>query len=390
MALIKRVNNLPTVKLAKQALPIIAKTYGQVKPVVDVAPIVINNTKKLSKRIRRLLGSYGGNITVTEGAAPGSVSAPVAISKRVAGMTPKFIQSEGKFGFKHREMVGSILPAVDLAVNNGDPVAGKLRVSPSNSSLFTWLPGMAQMFDMYRFTQLRFTYVPVTNTSTDGRVSLIWDKDSQDPLPGDVSALSAYGHSAESAPWAENELVIPCDNTWRFVNDTNATDRKLVDFGQLMFATYASSSATMLGNIYVNYKVEFKEPQPLSGMVEMFDRSTSFALTGSTIRGANYISDQNVVTTSNSLSLFVNTPGTFLVTLVLNAGAAGTPSWGGNSRLLGNSLNGTGGGVTILTFTIVSNGVPNTVPSFSFPGLTGLSRVRLTMVRASPDTAYLA
>jgi hypothetical protein len=389
MALIKRVNNLPTVKLAKQLVPVVASKANMVNQALDLAPMVVSGTKKLSKAARRLLGSSGGNITFTEGAAPGSVSAPVAISRRVAGMKPKYKETRGTISIKHRELVTSINGSSSLSVNNGDFNVGKYRLNPSNHALFTWLPGTGQLYDMYRFTSFRVLYIPTCSTTTTGRVSLVWDRDSQDALPVDRAALSAYGHSAESAPWAENLLVIPGDNTWRYVNDTNTADRKLVDFGQFLFATYSSASPVSLGDIYIEYVVEFKEPQPLSGMVQMFDRTTSLGLTGSTIRGANYISDFNVVTTVNSLSIFLNVPGTFLFTIVLNSGAAGTFSFGGNSAQVGNVLAATGGGVTALTFTMTSSGIPDSNPSFSFPGLTGLSRVRMTLVRSSPDTAYL-
>lgn len=390
MAMIKRVNKLPTVQMAKQLLPLVPSAK-LVNNAVDVVPLVVQGSKKLSKAAKRLLGRYGGNITYTEGAKPGSVSAPVAISQRVAGMKPRFTQTAGSVKIVHRELITTILPADSLTVNNGDTNTGKYRVNPSNNALFTWLQGQAQLYDMYRFTKLRFTYIPTTNTTATGRVSVIWDKDSQDPLPQDRAAISSYAHYADSAPWAENYLVVPCDNVWRYMNDTNAVDRKLVDFGQLIFATYSSVSSVPHGDLYVEYTVEFKEPQPISGMTCMFDRDVSLGPVGSTIRGSNYISDTNVVTSGGNVGVFLNVPGTYLVTLVINAGSVGGLTFPGNGKLIGSSLNVTGGGATSLSFTVASTGVPNaSAATFNVGSVVTPTRVRLTISRSSPETAYLA
>lgn len=390
MAMVKRINNLPTVKLAKQALPLLTNPK-LVNKAIDVVPLVVQGGQKLSKAAKRLLGAYGGNISYTEGAKPGAISAPVAISRRVAGMKPRFVRSEGSVKIVHREFIASVLPSNDLTVNNGDVNVGKYRVNPSNNALFTWLQGQAQLYDMYRFTRLRITYIPTTGSTSTGRVSILWDRDSQDPLPIDRAAISSYAHYADSAPWAENVLVVPCDNTWRYMNDTNAVDRKLVDFGQFLFATYSGDGSTAHGDLYVEYAVEFKDPQPIAGMVCMFDRLVSFSEVGSTIKGVNYIADRDVITTGGNIGVNINIPGTYLVTIVLNATSIGPLTFTGNSKLVGNSLNVTSSGASALTFTLNSTGVPNSSnSSFSVGTVVALTRVRMTITRCSPETAYLA
>ena len=387
MAMIKR-NTLPIGKMVKQ-IPS-ASVAKALSKAIDVAPLVIQEGKKLSKAARRLLGNYGGNISYSEGALPGAVTAPVAISRRVAGMKPRFTQSSGSVKIVHRELVTSIQSSVPLRVNNGDGNIGKYRVNPSNNALFTWLQGQAQLYDMYRFTRLRFTYIPTTNTTSTGRVSMVWDRDSQDPLPVDRAALSAYSKYADSAPWAENVLVIPCDNTWRYLNDTNTVDRKLVDFGQMLFAVYSGTGSTEFGDVYVEYAVEFKDPQPISGMVMSFDRTVSFSEVGSTIKGANYMSDANVITTGGNIGINMNIPGTYLFTIVINSSSVGNVSFTGNSVLVGTSLQVTGGGATAISLTINSTGLPDpSNSSISIGSVSGLSRLRFTVTRASPETAYL-
>ena len=70
MAMVKRINNIPTVRLAKQALPLLANPKI-VNKAIDVVPLVVQGGQKLSKAAKRLLGAYGGNISYTEGAKPG-------------------------------------------------------------------------------------------------------------------------------------------------------------------------------------------------------------------------------------------------------------------------------------------------------------------------------
>ena len=139
----------------------------------------------------------------------------------------------------HRELVTTVTNTVGAfrVNNNVNTTAGFYRVNPTNANLFTWLPTLAANFDSYRFTYLRFVYVPLCATTEVGRVALFWDKDSQDTLPVDRAAVSSYGHSKEGPPWAETTLTVPVDNTLRFTSDTNTTDRKLLDLGQLAYAT---------------------------------------------------------------------------------------------------------------------------------------------------------
>lgn len=391
MAMVKRANNNNSNKAIVPYGPIL-KTLGPLaaNKAVEYAPVVINGVTKLTKSARRLLGKGNENITFTSGAFPGSVSAPVAISRRIAGMQPRFKQVAGSIHITHRELVTSILPSGDMLVNNGVTAVGAYRINPGNATLFTWLPTLGLNFDMYKFTKIRFHYVPTCATTSTGRVALVWDKDSQDPLPVDRSALSAYTHSAESAPWADNMLVIPCDNIKRFINDGNATDKKLVDFGQLFFATYSSSGSVPLGDIYVEYGVEFTEAQPAASQVQYFERTLAAGLTGLFTRGANYVSDVDVETPNNtSCEINVNVPGTFLFTLVINATTVTNISIGGNSTPRGSIL-GAGTTTGVFTGVIASSGVPNSVGSITVNGLVGLTRLRCTITRATSEVAYLA
>ena len=167
--------------------------------------------------------------------------------------------------------------------------------------------------------------------------------------------------------------------------------KKLVDFGQFLFATYSGAGSTAHGDLYVEYAVEFKDPQPITGMVCMFDRLVSFSEVGSTIKGVNYIADRDVITTGGNIGVNINIPGTYLVTIVLNATSIGSLTFTGNSKLVGNSLNVTSSGASALTFALNSTGVPNSSnSSFSVGTVVALTRVRMTITRCSPETAYLA
>lgn len=228
--------------------------------------MLIEGVTKLGKTARRLMGRQRYALVSSEGAGTGAVTAPVAISRRIASKAPRYSQVGGAIHIKHKELVGSINPSDPLQVNNGNTNVGQYRLNPSNSSLFSWLPSIAVNFDSYVITSVRFHYIPTCTTNTPGRVALCWDKDSQDALPNDRTQLSSYQHQTNSAPWAENSLVVPTDNVTRFVNESNTTDRKLVDFGQLVFATYSSTGSVALGDIYVEYGITLKEAQP-SGTV---------------------------------------------------------------------------------------------------------------------------
>ena len=350
--------------------------------IIDAAGNVVSAIKNRTKKKKK----SGGNTIV---GGTNSIAAPVSITRRISGVAPKFRQAKGKVHVTHRELVTTVTNTVGtFRVNNSlDPPAGFYRVNPTNANLFTWLPTLAANFDSYRFTYLRFVYVPLCSTTEVGRVALFWDKDSQDTLPVDRAAVSSYGHSKEGPPWAETILNVPIDNVLRFTSDSNTTDRKLVDLGQLAYATYAGNSTLQIGDVYIEYGVEFVEPQPAGTLTQYITKVPGETAVST---GPSYLSNVNINVNATTANVEFFTPGTFLITAVVY-GATIAPSSmaGGNGTLIGNAPAVGTTGAHIYTLVFSTTGVSTGTPTFTQAG-TGITRVQYTITRVNSSSAYLS
>lgn len=364
--------------------------YAGGKAVAPYAPIVIDalgnvvsGTKKVIKTIRN---RKAGKKVV--GAGSTSVVAPVAVTKQVRGYKPKFRQSKGAVHVTHRELVTTVVNTTGSfrVNNNASSAAGFYRINPSNSNLFSWLPTIGANFDSYRFTTVKFCYVPLCATTEVGRVALVWDKDSQDPLPVDRASISSYHHSVETPPWGEVVLNVPVDKLLRFVTDSNTSDRKLVDFGQFLFATYAGTTTNQIGDIYVEYGIEFVEAQPAGTLTQMGDKTVGGGLVGS---GPSYLKDADININSTTCNIEFFSAGTYLITAVVNGGTINTPSFaGGNGTQIGALPVGGTTGTSIYSVVFSTTGVSTGTPTITQTGL-ALTRVRFQVTRVTSANAYL-
>lgn len=299
MALVLRNNNLALSKVAKKALQ--SPAVAQVGTIMG--KLIWNGVQWVSKKAyNRMLKRK--DIVAHPGTLPGAIAAPVAITRQIVGSRPRFRKGTGSVTVTHRELIGSFSNNSTLLVNGG--VTGNVyRVNPSNGNLFTWLNTLAANFDQYKFDSLALHYVPLCATTETGRFAMYFDKDSQDTEPADRIELANTAHLKETAPWAEAILNIPVDNIKRFTNDSNTSDPKLLDLGQVGVAVYGGSTSNVVGDVFITYTITFFEPQPSAGLVQTLQTGT-----GATNYGPNYVV---VVDTTTSSVITFRSPGVYLV-----------------------------------------------------------------------------
>lgn len=317
----------------------------------------------------------GKDMVAHPGAFPGSVAAPVAISRLIRGSRPKFIRSKGAVTITHRELVAQINSTSNLTVNGG--VTGNLyKLNPSNPNLFPWLQTIAANFDQYRFNNVRLSYVPMCSTTDTGRTALYFDKDSQDSEPADRVELANMLHLVETAPWGEAALQIPVDNIKRFVDDSATTDRKMIDLGQIGFAVYGGGGITAFGDLFIHYTVTFYEPQPSAGLIETIQEGAGLPTIGPRL--------VQVGATSTTTTITFRSAGVYLVVLAQRSVTLiGVTPIGltFNSNTTANA-----GGFYIAVYNVT---VPNQGAAMQFVG-TGFSTYDLQVTRAKvTNTAQL-
>ena len=105
-----------------------------------------------------------------------STQAAVAHNVRVNRTAPRFRSTRGRYIVSNREFVSDVRGSTDFRVE-------EFSIQPGSSALFPWLSQIAPTHQKYRFTKLVFSFVPLTSTTTRGRVTLAY---AIDPLDDDV------------------------------------------------------------------------------------------------------------------------------------------------------------------------------------------------------------
>nr|QXV86635.1 capsid protein [Tombusviridae sp.] len=285
---------------------------------------------------------------------------------------------------KRQQLVMSVIGSQPFQCNNANVNAGHFRLNPSNQALFPSLAYEAANYDKYRFTHLKVSYSPLVTVQQSGRISLMWDPDSQDVLPSSRVEIPEYSRAVSTAVYEACSLTIPTENKWLYVNDSNVVDRKQVDYGQVIVATHSGTNGVELGDVYLEYVVEFMYPQPSATMVQTGILDVGGGLTTT---GPSYIAQADITYSATDLSIRSNLAGTFSITMVITCTTPGILNVGGNSTLIGSSRGGYGSGNFVAAFVFASTGVPSTTPSVSMSGMVGAVRFQYFITRASPRNA---
>jgi len=140
-----------------------------------------------------------------------------------------------------------------------------LEIAGTRLSLF------AQLYDKFLFGLLKFHFVPAGSTQTRGTIIMAYDRDISDTTPplGDngVRQFISMMDAVSTPIWAPATAVCPLshpagDGLW--TNPVAGGDDRLSYQGQLYVACMEPSSLTAgqsLGDIFMEYDVEFYDPQ---------------------------------------------------------------------------------------------------------------------------------
>jgi hypothetical protein len=150
-----------------------------------------------------------------------------------------------------------------------------------------WLLGACQNFGMYRITRATLCFVSAVGTDTTGTLLVTGFRDVSDvQLPTQAAYQNgkhAYAYPVAEAGVKEIRMPLPIDNTWHKATYTTAlrantnlpwsgTNTQLayistVDdlcFTSFSYLVQNAPNATNIGNFFVDYDVEFGDPQSLS------------------------------------------------------------------------------------------------------------------------------
>lgn len=272
---------------AEQTMKLLASKLSKVK----VTP---KQTKKKRNRKR------GGVVTTT---------VPAAIGKRMMTVKPKVRNSNKCTHVIHREYLQDINGSINF--NNL-----QFPINPGLSSTFPWLSQMASLYESYIFKRLHFIYEPACPSITAGSVMLAIDFDAADQAAVSKIQFMAYHNAVRNTAWENVTYRSDLSDLIKFgiqryvrSGPVANTDIKTYDIGNFQLATSNFVAATFVGELYVEYEVEFYTPQ-LSSLSPVNVSSASLFTT--TLGTTNIFGDASLpgnFTTVNSGILYEFNPG---------------------------------------------------------------------------------
>jgi len=249
-----------------------------------------------------------------------TVAAPVAIARVDKASKPIYNMpknsSDGRVTIRHREYLTDIAGSVLFTTN-------AFAINPGMPLTFPWLSTIAVGYESYRFKRLTFIFESSKSTATNGSVMLAVDYDPSDAAPTNKTQMMAYHSSIRGPCWQSFEHKCTKEDMQKFQQKflrygalTTGQDVMLFDIGNLFLATSGFADTTTIGELHVDYEVEFMTPQfdltayALSTAAKLVANSPSTSLW----LGTSVTSTGGVITTYNGTngSLAVLIPGQYI------------------------------------------------------------------------------
>jgi len=186
----------------------------------------------------------------------------------------------------HRELVDNVV----IVGTTANWRTLQYPLNPARSSTFPWLATIAAAYEQYRFKVLRFHWVPAVAATVSGQVISYFDFDSRDAVAASRGQALAHQTSTMWSVFEETRLPTRTEMLSRVrycqpeATQPSGTDIREYNVGTLNLcwtepivgnAGTALPAGTMLGSVFVEYVVEFIEPQ-----LQTTTSSGSFVITG--------------------------------------------------------------------------------------------------------------
>jgi hypothetical protein len=202
---------------------------------------------------------------------PGAQSVPVARGYLSSACAPKYSSTSdgGGISISRTEFVGSVTngSTTGFSLSSVSASTPGFDFNPACGTLFPWLSSIAQNYEKFRFTSLRFRLIPSQASSTPGRVYMAIDYDYDDAVPTSKLMLMSNRTVQEAPVWEEVRLVADAkslqdDMPWRYVTTNsrmNFQEPRTAYCGYLIIG-FDSTATNLLYDMEVSYTVDLKTP----------------------------------------------------------------------------------------------------------------------------------
>jgi hypothetical protein len=198
-----------------------------------------------------------------------TISSPTAYGTIVKPRRPSFNQGQnGSLIVNHVERVNA---TIQSNATPNSSLLGTRSVNPVSDVMFPWLAPVAFGFERFKFTKLKFHYIPNLPTSTPGVFALAVDPNRADGDPAGIEEVTEMRVSSTGPVWQNLTIELPKDvldrQKWWFTNTiqdvANTEGNAFATYlGRLIFISAGVSTASLnLGSIYVDYAIELIDTQ---------------------------------------------------------------------------------------------------------------------------------
>lgn len=228
------------------------------------APQQKKNNRRKARRGRPLARAGDGTNRYVEFNNP--LTSLAGASSGVARM-PAMASNGQSISVRHREMVCSVASRTLFTAANGgslNPGLPHLTGVGANASVYTWVQGIANLYERYKIKAMRFVYEPTCSITSTGTIAMLIDYDPKDATPVSMEkVISTYG-AVYAPPWKAFSIPVKPQLIPMFVRSTAGTsDVRLVDYGfwySVVEGGLAADEGATVGRIFVEYDIEFTLP----------------------------------------------------------------------------------------------------------------------------------
>lgn len=192
--------------------------------------------------------------------------APVAQARLRKAVAPVITSRPNGIRVSHHEFCTTISAPLNTAFQVLPPsnLTPGLDLNPGCFELFPWLAGLSRMYEKYRFTSLRFTFVPSQPSTVAGKYYAAIDYDYDDEVPTTKINMLTNHSTVQNSVWAECSLTVDCalmkqNMDWRYTltspTRVGGIEPRTVYGGFLVVATDGLSDDCSF-DVWADYVVE--------------------------------------------------------------------------------------------------------------------------------------
>jgi hypothetical protein len=226
----------------------------------------------IAKQVRSMINTVG-KMTKNPKRNRNVSSGPQNQSMNSFTMPPVTINNKAVTKFKHRELFSTIYAPSSGAIGHNPFYLTSAAISPGNSGSFPYLSQIGQNFTKSRFTKLVFTYIPAISqmnlSGLIGSLILGMQYDVTAPNFTSIREMMDYGDGSTSRMCDPVTFKVDVRRNSRvydwYFTPSNIFQLKdvLYSIGNFQYALVDSqfNSGQTLGELFVDYEVEFTEPR---------------------------------------------------------------------------------------------------------------------------------